>query len=573
MNQMTHNLKQDRPILLGYFLFFFILFIPFPLTNTLPGNCDTWLAIALSNRYLENIFSFLRDENQFSSLYPTLNIHSFGESSPGLGLLFIIGKLIFQHDLWSYFFFILVQFFLTSYALYKLTSLFVKNRIACFFAGLSFCTTNFTFANIDDTLIIFYFFPLLSLYFFHTCVLFKKKSHILYSFFCFGLIPYFSFYLFFFQSIILFLHLFIYWKHLKFMKKDFLIGSLFVSSFISLPIILFYVINFLDAPFVNPYNIKKVIESSSLHLEDFTKSLPQNFFFSKNGLSELSTPYWSELRRHAFIGLTLPLMALLGFFKINNKTLKKVFLCLGFLGLIFSLGPHIIFKDVKFYSPIKFFYDTVPLLSFLRIPLRAFFLTLLSLSFFSAFGLEYLLKKMNHFKRGYLLAIIIFGLFLIENIPLTLKKYPTFSLEKIPSYYQDILRKYRPFAVLNLPSYIRFDFLDSKKDFYSFNREILYMNWQTKFPHHIPNGVNGYVPKSRMELQHIIMELPSENSLRSLSRKGIHYLLLHKDLFLNKLEQSFFNFTPSKSLELIEESSKHKLFRIHFNNRETIKDR
>jgi hypothetical protein len=331
------------------------------------------------------------------------------------------------------------------------------------------------------------------------------------------------------------------------------------------------VFNFLEGTFVNPYNIQKVIESSSLHLEDFTKSLPQNFFFSKKVLTDLSTPYWSELRRHAFIGLTLPLLALLGFFKINRKTLKKVFFSLGLLGLLFSLGPHIIFKEFKLYSPLQFFYETVPLLSFLRIPLRAFFLTILSLSFFSAFGLEYLFNKINHLKTTYFVAIIIYAFFFIENMPMTLKRYPTFSLEKMPPYYLNVLRKYRPFAVLNLPSYIRFDFLDSEKDFYSFNREILYMNWQTKFPHHTPNGVNGYVPKFRMKLQNIIMRLPSENSLRELSNKGINYLLIHKKLFLNKGEQSFFNFSSSKALKLIEESSEHKLFKIHFNDRETIK--
>ncbi|MEC7182821.1 MAG: hypothetical protein VXW15_08920, partial [Bdellovibrionota bacterium] len=82
----------------------------------MPGNCDTWLAVALSNNYLKNIITFFTEGESFRSLYPVKNIFSFGEASPGLGLLFIICKALLWNDLWAYFLYLVLQLSLTSFS-------------------------------------------------------------------------------------------------------------------------------------------------------------------------------------------------------------------------------------------------------------------------------------------------------------------------------------------------------------------------------------------------------------------------------------------------------------------------
>ncbi|MBU0985943.1 MAG: hypothetical protein KKH68_01715, partial [Proteobacteria bacterium] len=46
---------------LFYTLFFLALFSQFPLKKSLPGNCESWLVISLSNTYLEKITAFLTE--------------------------------------------------------------------------------------------------------------------------------------------------------------------------------------------------------------------------------------------------------------------------------------------------------------------------------------------------------------------------------------------------------------------------------------------------------------------------------------------------------------------------------
>ena len=44
------------------------------------------------------------------------------------------------------------------------------------------------------------------------------------------------------------------------------------------------------------------------------------------------------------------------------------------------------------------------------------------------------------------------------------------------------------------------------------------MNWQTKLSHNIVNGVNGYIPKERLEIQSFILNLNKLSSIENLKK-------------------------------------------------------
>ena len=543
-----------------YFSIFFFLFLPFPIEKSLPGNCDTWLAVALSNTYLKNILTFFTEGEAFRSLYPTKNIFSFGESSPGLGLLFIICKIIFSNDLWAYFLFVVIQFSLTSFAFLLFANIFVNNLWASFLGGLFFCTNHFVFSNIDDTLIIFYFIPFLSLYFLHKSFKTINKNEFIISFLLLGLTPYFSFYLYFYFLVILFITFFLYKEDIKEFDYSFVLSSFMISFIISSPLIFFYLQNSSNASFVNPYNLPMVIKSTSLHGSDFFKALPNNLVKIKSHTANFQDPFWALLRRHAWIGLALPTLSVFGWFLSKGKKINKTMILIGLIGLLLSLGPNVYIFGLKIKSPVSILYEWMPLSSFLRVPLRAYFITLIVLCFFSCFSFKFIFESGNRSRKLRAFILILFiAVYFVENIPYPLKKYPSFSLEEPPKYYKLIDKVYRPRVVLNLPSFIRFDFLDSQNDLYSFNREILYMNWQTKLSHSIVNGVNGYIPRQRLKLQSLLHNFKSSSSLNQLKKIGVEMILIHKNLFQGAREKDYYNFSSLNGLKIIENEKTHML--------------
>ena len=79
--QKGNKFKEKGPdlylLFILYFLIFFFLFLPYPIAKSLPGNCDTWLSVALSNTYLKNILTFFTEGEVFRSLYPVKNVFSY----------------------------------------------------------------------------------------------------------------------------------------------------------------------------------------------------------------------------------------------------------------------------------------------------------------------------------------------------------------------------------------------------------------------------------------------------------------------------------------------------------------
>ncbi|MDH5580750.1 MAG: hypothetical protein OEY33_02510, partial [Bdellovibrionales bacterium] len=186
--------KVSRPFTL-FLLFYLILFLQFPLKGDLPGNCDSLLAIALSNNYFNKVFYNL----DLSSLYPATSVHAYGDLAPLLASLFTFFKLISFDDLYAYYFFIVFIFSLNAFAFYKLAFQTTKKNDVAIVIGLMFSLSTPFFAHIDDPNIIFLFFPLMLLYNLFCYKDTGQQKYATYAMICLGLQIYFGFYIFLFS--------------------------------------------------------------------------------------------------------------------------------------------------------------------------------------------------------------------------------------------------------------------------------------------------------------------------------------------------------------------------------------
>ena len=114
----------------------------------------------------------------------------------------------------------------------------------------------------------------------------------------------------------------------------------------------------------------------SLQGADFFKALPNNLMKISSHTDSIQDPFWALLRRHAWIGVVLPCLGVAGWFLNKGKKISRTIICIGLLGLFLSFGPTIYIFDLKIPSPVSLIYEWLPLSSFLRVPLRAFFITL-----------------------------------------------------------------------------------------------------------------------------------------------------------------------------------------------------
>jgi hypothetical protein len=123
-------------------------------------------------------------------------------------------------------------------------------------------------------------------------------------------------------------------------------------------------------------------------------------------------------------------------------------------------------------------------------------------------------------------------LVLLENVPFPMRSFEGARFVRPPEDYLRFLSARRDAVVLNLPSGIGYGLAGSADDLYVFNRELIYMNWQTYHRQSIVNGVNGYIPLSRIELQRLIMALPADEAIAGLGELGVQFLVVNKEMFL-----------------------------------------
>ncbi len=588
-------------IFLFYSLFFLLLFLQLPINGNIAGNCDTWYVIAYSNAYLAKLTSFFTGAEIGSALYPIKDIYAYGESAIGTAIIFIFFKLLGCSDVWAFYGFITVLFSLTAFSIFLIAKLYVQQWWAALFAGLAFMCSSFTFGNIDSPHTVFFAPTFFAFYFVKLFLQKKHNYYLLIASILAGIQVYFSAYVFLFGTIVLGLLVLINWSVLR-LKESIIYWALALVLFllITVPFFNFYFSKMAQPIFYNPFDSVLLAEAHSLDPVDFTRSLSDNLLYAhqpmpsktikKNG--DLLTDYgytyapikdakfmqgkqakttdevrYVSARRTANIGILIYILAFIGLLMtIYKARLELAFI--GLAGLFLAFGPVIIIGDFLLPSPTYPLYTMTSFFQVLRVPCRAFFLTLFSLSILAAYGLSYLSKYAQ--RKNFTLPPLLFVglasiLFMIENISFPLNAFEASKYQTVPTEYQELTKQSKKNTILILPSEVGIALGKDTESLCQYNREIIYMNWQNQHQQNILNGVNGYFPRNRLEVQKLIYQLRNNPGVVLSFAKdyAVSHVLFHKNMLVYSYEQEILSFLEKNPyLKQVKNTSNVAIFTI-----------
>ncbi len=523
-----------------------LIFLQFPLNDSLPGNTSSWLAISFSNFYIEKFIELIGLRPMTSFLYPDQNILSFGQGGVFLATVFTFFKIITRNDIWSYYFFIIFIFSSNLSTLYYCYFKISKKVFPSILAALFFGIHTFLLANIDDPHEVFFPLIILSLYHLYRYRESSDYSDLKKSLFLFAFQVYFSIYHFIFLGLCF---LFFLPKKAYFEFKTILLSALIVS-----PFLLNYFYSYFTQNYINPFITENVIKDCSLSFKDFFSALDGQLLLGGRTWSAEEYPiFWAFIRKHAYIGFTLFAFALPQIISFK-KNIKLILLL--FLFLIISLGPEV--NGLK--MPLYYLYEIHDFFLFFRIPLRAFIFVLLILSFASFFTLQEFLKDKSK-KMLLYVTLSIFTLHCLEHIPRSLPSFRAGNYIQAPKKLIEYFKDKRNEILIHLPTGLGTNFLNSQNPLYDYSRQVIYMNWKTQHHQNLIGGVHAYWPRKRMDQQKLIELIPQKKALDKL---GATYISFHKKMVIAPEEKAILGQLKSH-LEIVIDHPDFILFKVFSN--------
>ena len=593
---LPHTRKSLAVVFIGCTVFFLILFAQFPIAGRISGNIDSWYAIAFPNVYLNELRELLGFGPFGSFLYPTENPLAYGETAAALAVVPMVLRAIGLGDVMTLYLFVSWVYAFTAFSVYLVATLYVRHRALAMMAGLAFSASNFLLAIIDSPHNAFFGIAFLSLYFFKRFLLTNRNRDFWFSAVLAGVQTYFSAYGFLLLFVALAVigltnirqlleahgglrRLFAYTAVVAGLIAPFFCFYLFRLtdhfSFRSQALV-FAEFNSLDPQaLANPMPDNLIYPEGHRFTHQDAMSLNQRLaprdpsFFTKDfllmagpGAHPDEESLWVSSRKRAFVGLSLYLLALTCFFQSFRG--RREWVVLGVVGFIVSLGPTARFGDVMVPMPLYPLYEYVPGFHMFRVPGRAFCLSLLALTILAAKGLgAWVDRQWARSPRAPLwAAVIATSLFVVENVPFPMRSFEGKTLATPPEDYARFFSGIDETVILNLPSGIGFALAGSANDLNVFNREIVYTNWQTYHGHSIVNGVNGYIPHSRIATQRLIEALPNPEAVDGLARLGVRHIVYNKNLVLPEERQQLQQLQNATALESVFESDSTAVFRI-----------
>jgi hypothetical protein len=584
-----------------YFVFFALLFAQFPLTGKLPGNCDTWLnGLALPNLLKNRIASVFTGEPTGTSFYPETGVLGFGESAVGSSLIFVAAKVVTGDDVVAYYLFMVIVFALNALAVYLLAAGRIGGGSAAVVAGLAFSASGYILANIDSPHTSFFFVGLLGVVFLERFFRNGSRRDLFWSASLIGLQVYFSAYVFLFIcTLATVLALFRLPRVLK-QWRPLALATVLCAVF-TMPFFAFYSSTMKSENFVNPWDLVFLAELHSLEPGDLVRTVSGNLLYpflelpitsadlnaayqkmveagvlqhdtvnrddATTVFGTVSPPddvkYFVFTRRCAFLGLGLYALALYGAVVAPLRRRWEL-VALFVLGFTISLGPVILVGETLFGTAMLPLYMNLDLAGLLRVPCRAFALSTLAVVLLAAEGLAADLQRSRWRNSGTRRAAIgaVAAVLLLENVPFPLPSFEGRAFAEPPAILSEFLEHVDDAVVLNLPSRTGGALRGDSKDLFEWNRELIYMNHQTYHRRDVLNGVHGYFPVTRLEVQRAVDALPSEEAFAALRGFDLGYLVYHHDLELPWEKELFERLNSSPQLIAVDSDEGTSIFRL-----------
>jgi hypothetical protein len=543
---MKKILLNNAKPLFFYLIVIGVVFLQMPLSGAFPGHLDTWANLAMFNDLKNHILSLIHRQTIGSSIYPCQHVWVLFGLDFFSGVIFLFYKIFGVSDIWAYYFYITTIYSLNSFSVYKFCRLYSSSKLAALFAGLFFSISNFMLGNIDNPNIVLCFPGILSIYFLVSSIRNNQGNKIAWSVIFLSiqllLAP--------ITFVMLFTLWFVYvawhgkavWQLVTRSKRFFLI-SLLIFSISLTPYFVYYVISAVPVANYNQLRPIQYAPNLSMNLDDFLRTLPNNLLF-RDKSDQI------PLLRCGYFGIALFLTAILS---ALSKQRKRFPVFITVAGIIACLGPYVsISNHAIFPSPLKLVYDFLPVSDYFRIPARAFLIGLLGLTVLSSIGMQWLLEQKGITTR--VLFAFIPVIYLLENLPFPIKKYPVADKMKLAEYQQKIISPLKINTVLNLPSSL-FTGQDS--------REYIYMYEQTLHKKNTINGSLAYFPSLRLRNDSLCKNAQQPEVLKEIIRSNsVDLIIFHTDLaqademkILQTLENAPF-------LSLVDSNSARKIFTI-----------
>lgn len=563
--QNLFKLGDDIIVALLFFLFFAALFVQFPVAGHLAGNCDTWFVMAFGNlhaRWLESLFT---GSPIGSAMYPVTNVLHYGESTPLTLLTYALLSTIVDDDIWAIYVLVVAITATSSFGVYKLAQYFSGSSTGSFFAGFAFGCNNFWFSNIDDTFLGSYAIPAFCLLLCERYFRGQQPRGLRTAALLGGVQVYLSSYVFLFQTVALSIvggSLLFGARNSRELGGHLREVAIAVTIYAAViaPMFALLLYRLIVVQPVDPYNVYGVIKQCSLAAVDFVRTLPGNLLYPQFSWTADAKVEWCQIRRYGFTGFLLFLTIIAGVFAPGRPWR---YLAIGIFGVLLSMGTEIKLAGGSFASPVKWLYEYFPFFEFIRVPLRALLLSLAVLNVFAAMGIASLFRRSNITLP---VQLVIVGLFcsihFVENVPQPLPSWEGRKYSELDPAYIEFAKENPSAIVLDLPSNIGLETLDSDENLYAYNREIIYMYYQSKHGLNIVNGVNGYQPQSRLDIDPFVRAFPDRSALARIESIGVTHVVFHKRLTLPEDKWLRSQLDRSNRLRLLRETDRVAIWEI-----------
>ena len=559
-NQSSFWIKKGALFL--YLSFFLLLFVQFPLADSLPGKTDTWYHLAIFNDYGNIIESWFTGEPLGNAYYPMEHLQYYGEPTPANGLMFLVIKQFIRNDIWTFYVFISLLYALCAWGAFYLTTIYIKDVKLALISGLIFAGSNFAFGQLDHCNTMSFYSALFSIYFYKRFFETHSPLGFLYTVLLGGFTIYLSGYVFLFQSVILGIISVFEWKKVVFDPKIRRSILLFFPLYLILiyPYANQYIFNSPTKDTFNPTVFYNVAGMASLDLSDLTRVLPSNLLYSEGEYFEYPLLY---AIRSGFLGWGVYFFAFLGLFSAfkGKKELAVIFIA----GLFVALGPYITIAGRQIDLPLKYFFDHFGLGGFLRTPVRAWLIAVIPIAIFAVKGLEVVYKRL---RLNPFIPLLFVSLFVLENVPFPFLKYDSKIWMVPPGGYLKYLESIENQVIIELPSSL---FSEGKSDQIGLNenaREHIYCYYQTMHKHDVLNGSGGFYPKERLDNIRWCKNLQAPGALDSLiAQNQLGHIIYHKYIYLHGDNVSDLDFLRNnKRLALRESTPGFEAFEVLTND-------
>lgn len=557
--------KSTGYVALLFAILYFVFFRQLPLKGMLPGDTDTLLAISFSNLFSETFRLALSGKSSLTVLYPAMGPFGFGENCHGISLLFDFFEIFTRDEVWAYYLMTALFFTLNSLGVFKIATLYTKNIFSAVLAGLVFGLSAFALGNLDDINVVFIFFPALGIYYLLRSLKDKSASDFRTALILSAVQIWFGFYIFFFQILTLVVFgLFNHKKWKVFLETRDLVLGLGFYLLISLPLLGWYFHAKFYGDVVDAFGSGHVFKTTSLRWSDFKNVLPGNLIYSNNhnvAFDEVYDSPWCRTRRTCYPGMLYLVLSLFGIVQMCRRSfLLPTLYVLFFLS---SLGAHI--------PGFESFLALTRIGLFFRVPLRAYYFATIFGAIFFGMGLDWFIDRVGEkLPSGWtkrldldVLYVLVAVVFILENVPFPLPGYRFQRWLTPPVGYSKFFLKDPAVRsqVLDLPS-VYYPPFGSGVPMHPLAREGVYMNWQTYHHQIIWGGVNGYLPRSRVDLQARISKLPESSVIARFKAEGLNYIVYHKNLVLEGERDILPGLKVERQLRLVYEDAVVAIFSL-----------